>query len=576
MSSNQAITQQVNTILEALRYQGITTAVLAPGSRSTPVALLLAQLEHQGRLDLYVDVDERSAGFFALGIVKQTKRPVLLVCTSGTAAANFYPAVCEAKSAHLPLVILTTDRPPELTNIGAPQALDQIHFYGQQVKHFCELPLASASSAELEYLNFNVQRMVVAAKTRPCGPVHFNLPLRKPLLPQLSPAKAIYPKIEFETAALKLAAFDLKQLQQTFANKRGLIIAGPEMQPPQHAALLKWARASAWPILADSLSQLRGNASENVITGYELFMGIPEVREKLKPEVIIRSGGTLVSAQLAAWLKELQIPLYYLDPDQEVNDHTKTATHVLPVEEANFFAALRPVTTPADWLHKWAGVQNKTLKSLTAYDFTQKFCEPAIAVALAQQLPARANLFVSNSMPIRDIERFFLTAREKIKIACNRGANGIDGIISSALGMSAQVQDKQTANFLLIGDLAFFHDMNGLMMAVRYRLQLRIIVVNNNGGGIFSFLPQAQVADFEELFGTAQNLEIAKVAALYHATYQKIESFTALQQVLATPVHSLEIIEIVTKRSENVAQHQQLQQAVKDGILRMLINENQA
>lgn len=225
-----------------------------------------------------------------------------------------------------------------------------------------------------------------------------------------------------------------------------------------------------------------------------------------------------------------------------------------------------------------AGVQNKTLKSLTAYDFTQKFCEPAIAVALAQQLPARANLFVSNSMPIRDIERFFLTAREKIKIACNRGANGIDGIISSALGMSAQVQDKQTANFLLIGgDLAFFHDMNGLMMAVRYQLQLRIIVVNNNGGGgIFSFLPQAQVADFEELFGTAQNLEIAKVAALYHATYQKIESFTALQQVLATPVHSLEIIEVVTKRSENVAQHQQLQQAVKDGILRMLINENQA
>ncbi len=572
MDTNSTITQQVTTILVAMQQQGIQDAVISPGSRSTPVALLLAQLADEHHLNLYVDVDERSAAFFALGLIKQLNRPVLLVCTSGTAAANFYPAICEAKISHLPLIVLTTDRPPELTNIGAPQALDQDHFYGNQVKQFCQLPLASNNADELDYVRLTVQRLVVAAQTSPCGPIHFNLPLRKPLMPQL-PANfqtTSQSKIHFEPQVSSLDQSVLERIHHSLQGKRGLIIAGPNWINDDFTTMGQWAVRSSWPILADPLSQLRGKYSSVVISNYDLFVSLPEIMDKLKPEVIIRTGATVVSAALTSWLKSLHIPIYYLDPNQELNDASRTATHIIPTTAAAFFNDL--ATTPvANWLSNWQAVQSLVNQQLSLPDSTQDLCEPLVPIMLSKMLPSPSQLFVSNSMPIRDVDTYFSTTSPNISIYCNRGANGIDGVISSALGMS--VRSKQS-NFLLIGDLAFFHDMNGLMMATRYHIQLRIIVINNNGGGIFSFLPQAGASDFEDLFGTPQNLNIQAVAQLYDCAYQKVTTVAQLTSALKPPIKGLEIIEVITSRRKNVSQHNHLQQHIQKALLREFANDH--
>lgn len=563
MTNTQTLTNQITTILNALLLQGIQTAVLAPGSRSTPLALGLAQLARENKLKLYVDIDERSAAFFALGIAKTTARPVLLLCTSGTAAANFYPAICEANSSHIPLIVLTTDRPPELTKIGAPQALDQDHFYGQQVKQFWQLPLASDDPAECHYTNFIVQRSVIQATSLPCGPVHLNLPLRKPLMPRLPFSFAtnnIPQKIDRLTSKSSLTSADFTALTTKIAGKRGLIIAGPsEIDMPANS-LLRWAENACWPILADPLSQLRGYDSNCIISAYDILLKTKHsILKMLKPEIIIRFGGTFVSASLASWLKELRVPTYYLDPNCELNDYTETTTKLLPLSEADFFENCpAPVAQPS-WLSQWSKAQEIIKRSWDSTSPQKVVSEALLPHLLERALAPNTHLFISNSMPIRDIDSYYLPQTKFCYLYCNRGANGIDGVISSALGMSSQFQN----NVLLIGDLAFFHDMNGLMMAYRYALQLRIIVINNNGGGIFSFLPQVGSTDFETVFGTPQNLSIKQTALLYHAEYTRIQNSADFVKKLQHSPHGLEIIEVITDRAANVEQHQNTVQQIK-------------
>lgn len=559
MKNTQILTNQVTNILNALLIQGVHDAVLAPGSRSTPLALGLAQLAREHKINLYVDVDERSAAFFALGISKTTAKPVLLLCTSGTAAANFYPAICEAFSSHIPLIVLTTDRPPELTKIGAPQALDQNRFYGHQVKKFVQLPLASDNLNERQYTNFMVQRSVIQATSVPRGPVHLNLPLRKPLMPQLPLSFMEQPK-KLVCSEMKpsLPTAEITALSTAFSDKRGLIIMGPDETQTDYTALLHWAEKAKWPILADPLSQLRGYDSKCIISTYDILLKTQlSLLDDLKPDVIIRSGGTFVSAALGTWLKQIDVPVYYLDPNSELNDYTETLTNILPLPTSSFFE-LCPYPAPkSDWLSKWNRIQ-KTIKKNLAATNSDHLVEPLIPQMLEHYLPVKAHLFISNSMPIRDIDSYFLPQKSFHYLYCNRGANGIDGIISSALGMSSKFQN----NVLLTGDLAFFHDMNGLMMAERYHLQLRVIVINNNGGGIFSFLPQANTTDFENVFGTPQNLALDLVAQLFHAEYIKVQNITDCVQALQKPLHGLEIIEIPTDRTTNVSVHKAMLQAI--------------
>ncbi|ANK62101.1 2-succinyl-5-enolpyruvyl-6-hydroxy-3-cyclohexene-1-carboxylic-acid synthase [Loigolactobacillus backii] len=572
--ANEILTTYVTKLLQALVSQGVTAAVIAPGSRSTPVALLLAKWAPKWQLKLYVDVDERSAGFFALGIAKSSHKPVLLVCTSGTAAANFYPAVCEANLAAVPLIVLTTDRPPELTNVGAPQALDQDHFYGQQVRDFVQLPLPTAQEDALRYLTFVAQRAVLTAMQAPAGPVQLNLPLRKPLLPDMMPENLnAIPVLQPKESQRTLAPAALVTLKQKWAQQRGLILAGPMENTDARQALVDFAASVHWPILADPLSGLRGFETEaTIVESYDLLLKAqPKLATSLQPDLILRCGGTFVAASLADWLKQVTVPIYYLDETQRLADYTKTATVQLAVTPRPFFEQLtgHVIAGPKSFATAWQGV-NQQIKRILQATWRRKqdqLDEPQVAALLATALPATAQLFSSNSMPIRDLDSFYWPTKASGQLYCNRGANGIDGVTSTALGVASQTA---MPHYLLTGDLAFFHDMNGLMLTRRYPLQLTVIVINNNGGGIFSFLPQANAADyFETLFGTPQDLELEQVAKLYHGAYQLVTQAEQLTTLLQRPQVGLQIIEVRTEREANVAQHQALVGLAKGALAEM-------
>ncbi|MDN7145598.1 2-succinyl-5-enolpyruvyl-6-hydroxy-3-cyclohexene-1-carboxylic-acid synthase [Liquorilactobacillus mali] len=554
MKQNETLTNHISLILNGLLLQGLTTAVIAPGSRSTPFALALAQLAREQKIQLFVDVDERSAAFFALGIAKKTNKPVLIVCTSGTAAANFYPAVCEAAISHVPLLVLTTDRPPELTKVAAPQALDQDHFFGNQVKDFFELPLPETNQGSQDYTNYVVQKSFQVAQSNPAGPVHLNQPLRKPLMPELP--------IKFDQDQQKYALLPstpalptnlITELHASLQKKRGIILAGPNQRTTSNTAMLEWAKKSGWPILADPLSQLRGPSRPNVITCYDSLLKTKSDKlTDLTPEVIIRTGQTFVAASLALFLKESHATIYSLDEGNKLNDYTKTATFSLDISPEAFFNQLPPVSVHGEWLHKWSTLE-KTYTSINKIGPTSTLNELDVVRVISATKNKERNLFVSNSMPIRDVDSVFQPSTF-LRVFCNRGANGIDGVVSTALGIST----KSTDNLLLIGDLAFFHDMNGLMMAKKYHLKIKIIVINNNGGGIFSFLPQAGSPGFEDVFGTPLDIDIEQVASLYHAQYSLVTTVTDLKEHLSTPAHTLEIIEVKTNRKDNVALRQEL------------------
>ncbi|MDN2453323.1 2-succinyl-5-enolpyruvyl-6-hydroxy-3-cyclohexene-1-carboxylic-acid synthase [Lactobacillus sp. UCMA15818] len=554
MIQNETLTRHISLILNGLLLQGLTTAVIAPGSRSTPFALALAQLAQQKKIELFVDVDERSAAFFALGIAKKTHKPVLLICTSGTAAANFYPAVCEAAISQIPLLILTTDRPPELTKVAAPQALDQDHFFGNQVKAFFELPLPETNQDSQTYTNYVVQKSFQIAQSKPAGPVHLNQPLRKPLMPDL-PIKFEQDQQKYVTlsSTSTLSSNLITELHTTLLNKRGIILAGPQQSTTSNTALLKWAEKSGWPILADPLSQLRGIPSSNIITCYDSLLKTKSDKlAALSPEVIIRTGQTFVAASLASFLKKSQATIYSLDEENKLNDYTKTSTFSLEISAEDFFEQFPPVNIPGNWLHTWSTLE-KIYTSVNQINSLNMLNELDVIRVISATGSNERNLFVSNSMPIRDVDSV-LQPLKSFRIFCNRGANGIDGIVSTALGVSA----KSTENLLLIGDLAFFHDMNGLMMAKKYHLKIKIIVINNDGGGIFSFLPQADSSNFEEVFGTPLDIEIEQVAKLYHAHYSLVATVPSLTKCLSRPAQTLEIIEVRTDRNDNVNLHREL------------------
>ncbi|MDC7952596.1 2-succinyl-5-enolpyruvyl-6-hydroxy-3-cyclohexene-1-carboxylic-acid synthase [Liquorilactobacillus mali] len=554
MKQNETLTKHISLILNGLLLQGLTTAVIAPGSRSTPFALVLAQLAREQKIQLFVDVDERSAAFFALGIAKKTNKPVLIVCTSGTAAANFYPAVCEAAISHVPLLVLTADRPPELTKVAAPQALDQDHFFGNQVKDFFELPLPETNQDSQDYTNYVVQKSFQIAQSNPAGPVHLNQPLRKPLMPEL-PIKFNQDQQKYATLPNTpvLPTNLITELHASLQKKRGIILAGPNQRTTSNIAMLEWAKKSGWPILADPLSQLRGLSSLNVITCYDSLLKTKSDKlTELIPEVIIRTGQTFVAASLALFLKESHATIYSLDEGNKLNDYTKTATFSLDISSESFFNQLPPVSVHGEWLHKWSTLE-KTYTSINKIDPTSTLNELDVVRVISATKNKERNLFVSNSMPIRDVDSVFQPST-LLRVFCNRGANGIDGVVSTALGIST----KATDSLLLIGDLAFFHDMNGLMMAKKYHLKIKIIVINNNGGGIFSFLPQAGSPGFEDVFGTPLDIDIEQVARLYHAQYSLVTTVTNLKEHLSTPAHTLEIIEVRTNRKNNVDLRQEL------------------
>jgi 2-succinyl-5-enolpyruvyl-6-hydroxy-3-cyclohexene-1-carboxylate synthase len=556
----QRLTNYLAAYIDELVGNGVDEVVISPGSRSTPLALLFT---HHPGVKTYINVDERSAAFFGLGIAKAKKKPVAILCTSGTAAANYYPAVIEARYAKVPLIVLTADRPHELREVGAPQAINQLDLYGKHVKWSVDMALPESSPGILQYAKASAARGVSLSISAPAGPVHFNFPIREPLIPALDEVTFLNSRREKRVlGGIRGLSPEMHDdlLGVLKEKQNGLIICGPGLAESAIDPIMEFAESHGFPIVADPLSHIRSgdHSKRNVMETYDAFLKIDEFKEAFQPDLIIRFGAMPVSKPLTLYLKGLTgVPYWVVSSGEEWQDPIAKATEFIYCDERLFCRDMKTddEIRESGWLHQWITVNEMTRNILRTGD--QPWNEGKAVKQLIEQLPDGASIFASNSMPIRDMDTFFFNNDRKISVHANRGANGIDGVVSTALGMST----GNTPMYLLIGDLAFFHDLNGLLAAKRYQLDITIVVMNNNGGGIFSFLPQASEGSyFEELFGTPMDLDFASAAAFYGAEYslvkQESEFPSALQSTEGN--RGIKIIEVLTNREENVAIHRNL------------------
>ncbi len=569
--NNQDLTVYTSALIDEIAQVGLSTCVISPGSRSTPLALLMA--EHPD-LRTYINVDERSAAFFALGAAKATEKPTVLACTSGSAEANYLPAVVEAAYSRVPLILLTADRPHELREVGAPQAINQMNMYSNYTRAYFEAAIPEDSEEMVRYARNLIRRAVAAALKPPAGPVQINLPIREPLIPDIADANLFTygrslhtPRIDIGKLSCSNSTYE--QLAQELGSiNKGIIVCGAQMDHEFAAAVIHLAEHLQFPILADPLSQLRlsGKSSEWIIDGYDAFLKSEKVVISLKPDVILRFGAMPVSksflqAVKKTWSTARQI---VVDGGAEWRDPTGKADEMIYCDEGIFCQAIVDQVPPPiaqnSWSSHWRHINDVTRSVLATIRDQNGLSEGRIYYELNDILPDQSQLCVANSMPIRDIDTFIHQRLVKVDVLCNRGANGIDGTISTALG--ASITGKQT--ILITGDLSFFHDLNGLAATQLNELSLTIILINNNGGGIFSFLPQAESPNsekqFERLFLTPLNLPFIHAAKLYGAEYALVNSVEQLQLEVnkGIGVKGVRIIEIQTDREQNVQQHRAL------------------
>jgi 2-succinyl-5-enolpyruvyl-6-hydroxy-3-cyclohexene-1-carboxylate synthase len=585
----------VGALVDELARSGLSHVVICPGSRSTPLALTFAT---SPVIRVWMHVDERSAAFFALGMAKRLGQPVALLCTSGTAAANFFPAIVEAHLAHVPLLVLTADRPHELRDCGAPQTIDQNRLYGTHVKWFAETALPEATNEALRYIRTIADRAISLTQTVPVGPVHLNMPFREPLTPAPIPGQPLVslaardllawqgrpdnqPYIEVSKAWHKHTSSESavwKLAEEIKTCPHGLIIVGPQTDPELVTPLLELAYQTSYPILADPLSQLRGCHDEHdiVISSYDAFLRIERFCAYYKPQLVLRFGSMPTSKPVLLYLQRYPTcPQVVIDGQDGWEEPTQLATQMIYGDPATFchqlcsaLAQQSPSISKhiTQWATIWQATDQATRQAISTAinDFSALF-EGRIFPELASSLPVGTLLYVGNSMPIRDMDTFFWPQKRPVRCLGNRGANGIDGVISSALGASA-AGNPQEPIVLVIGDLSFFHDLNGLLAARLHHLNLTIVLVNNNGGGIFSFLPQAIYPEhFEQVFGTPTDLDFRPVVEMYGGTFQRILNWDTFRLALKNGLTSggLHVIEIPTERESNVTMHRQLWQVVE-------------
>lgn len=564
MKHTEDLTRYVAEFVDEMAGNGIAHAVISPGSRSTPLAMTIAAHE---KLKEWVVIDERSAAFFAHGLAKKTKSPVALVCSSGTAAANYYPAIVEAKQSRVPLLILTADRPHELRDVGAPQAIDQIKMYGDYVKWFHEMALPESSKTMLDYARSKAAQAVDAATRGNPGPVHLNFPFREPLTPDLS-LNDVWGKTrsnEHFTFAKGSKVFDESTLNLLLSKlsgkKRGLIVCGPQSDEHLAAAITELAEAWRVPVIADPLSQLRTgqHLKHHIIDSYDAFLRDSEIREMLAADFIIRFGAMPVSKAYLFYLEDqhdaLQIVVESEEGYREPTGKKTFFIHADPLQLCRQLSQNK-LEIDEDWVWKWETMDEIAGSHLIGAN-RDVMTEGTAVLTLAEQLPDTGVLYSGNSMAIRDVDSFLVHTQKQVEVLANRGANGIDGVVSSAAGAAA----SGTSVTLLLGDLSFYHDMNGLLAAKHYNLNLTILLVNNNGGGIFSFLPQA--ADetyFEALFGTPLHIDFRHAAALYGADYVLAENDEILKDALAQSQQQagISIIEVKTDRQQNAIWHRKI------------------
>jgi len=571
---------------------GLRDAVVCPGSRSTPLALAL-----RASTDVRVRVllDERSAGFFALGMARTSRRPVALLATSGTATVEFAPAVVEASLSRVPLVVLTSDRPIELRDRGAPQTIDQVHLYGQAARWYTELPLGDDDPATMAHVRSVAGRAMATAQGSPPGPVQVNAPFREPLLPdgplELAPGSGTARSFAASIAGRR--ALDAPQLDALGARiggaRRGLIVAGPDDDPGLPAALAALATAIGFPILADPLSGLRTGRHPRthvVARGDQLVRPGPWIESHL-PELIIRTGAMPTSKPLAQLLARVRPELIVLDGDGGWRESAlvpATFVHADPAATARALAARldgAAATGEDGWSAAWRQADDAADAVMTAWlaALREPF-EGSPFPVLATALPDGAVLWAGSSMPVRDLDGWLPTTHRAITVRSNRGANGIDGVVSTALGSSAVASGPVA---LVVGDLSFLHDLNALVAARLHGLSATIVLVNNDGGGIFSFLPQAQPGaavpgaglpeHYEELFGTPHGIDVAPIVAALGGEHRLVghrELEAAVGDSVGRP--GVRVLELRTDRARNVELHREVEALVRTALAGLTSN----
>jgi len=578
-----ANTVWARTLADELARCGVREVCLAPGSRSTSLVLAFAA---DGRFRLRVHLDERSASFFALGVGKASGSPAVVVTTSGTAAANLYPAVIEAAQAEVPLLVLTADRPHRLRGADANQAIDQVRLYGTYPRAFHEIAPPSLDPRGLAHLRTVVCRAVADALGLPAGPVHLNLPFDKPLEPaEGDPAAELRaehplavdgrpdgePFVRVGAAVPRASEAEIEELLGLLGrHEKGLIIAGPAARADQTAAaVIALAAATGYPLLADPLSGARYRSDQGaaVVPGYDLFLRDAAIRDRLAPDFILRVGAGPTSAALQKYLFDHSgVRHVVVDPAGRWKGHGAVETDYIKAHAGDAFARVEPrvqsVTSP-EWRQDWMRAGEEALAVLSEEDPGD---EGRVAVTVTRTLPPQANLFISSSMPIRDVDAFSSPRNDVLNALGNRGASGIDGVVSSAFGV-ASTSDGPTV--CLLGDLAFFHDQNGMLWSREADAQVLFVLVDNDGGGIFHMLPVSeQEPHFTPLFATPHGLDFEHVAALHDVPFEDVAVAglrAALEQSLAAG--GTRILRVRTERDAG----QQARAAIADAVCRSVL-----
>lgn len=518
------MTSYLRHLIAGLKQGGVRQVVISPGSRSTPLALLV---KRESDLQYFVAVDERSAGFLALGLAKSSQQPVALLCTSGTAAANFYPAICEAEASNVPLVVLTSDRPPELRNIGAPQTMSQNQLYADHVKFFVELALPESTPLMLRYSFWQGFQLATRAMHDVKGVVHANIPLREPLLPDLTQNTPI---------DLSLAQTSTQNLiAQGWFQKKGLIVLGSERSLVEAQLALTLANHLGWPIVGDPLSQLASCDGETQNYVKQADVIFEETRDLPEVEVILRFGKVPVTKNVMFYLRDSLAVQILVDETQQWPDYLYRSQYLVAESLTKVAKQILQSTPKSDqpYLQAWQNLQKLASQSIDETSEQFAFHESQLAMILMKTLARGEQLFVANSNAIRLVDRLSGVSENSLQIFGNRGVNGIDGILSTVAGLAMQTKAR---TYLLVGDLTLFHDMNGLQLLKSYHLPVTILLLNNNAGGIFSFLSQRSLTadDFDPLFATPLDLDFAQVAKTYELAYQKVESEADFEQAIAT------------------------------------------
>jgi 2-succinyl-5-enolpyruvyl-6-hydroxy-3-cyclohexene-1-carboxylate synthase len=569
-------TALASAFVEELARSGVRRAAISPGSRSTPLALALWR---QPELEVTVHVDERSAGFFALGAAQATRTPVAVLCTSGSAAANLHPAVVEADESAVPLIVLTADRPPELRGIGAGQTIDQLKLYGSAVRWFCEVGTHDADDdGLLHYRSVACRAYAAAAGDARPGPVHLNLAWREPLAPiertgavTATSALALEGRGQAPLTAVSAPSpaplpGELERLAAELGEaEHGLIVCGRQLDPDLPALISELAAATGFPILAEPTSQVRlgGHDRSTVVSAYD---SIARSRpDALLPDVAIRFGEMPTSKSLRQWLfGGAGLRQVIVDPSHGWNEPSKSAATVLRSDPALVAAGITSQIEPRSggrFLDDWLDADKAVLEAhTTELEAIEELSEPGLHAALGRAHRSGDVVYTASSMPIRDQEEFVAGSSETVQFLANRGTNGIDGFASSGIGAAVATGRPAT---IVLGDLCLFHDLGGLLALREAEAPVRIVVIDNGGGAIFHFLPQAEALEkdeFEALLGTPTGIEPGKVAALFGIEHRPLARLADLEGALGAGTG---LISVAVDRERNVAVHKRLRAAAE-------------